>query len=35
MGLTTLHGEHAGGIILMVEVRLYANTYAPTYEVLV
>ena len=33
--LTTLVGEQAGGIILMAEVRLYANTHAPTYEVLV
>jgi hypothetical protein len=33
--LTTLHAEHADGMILMVEVRLYANTYAPTYHVIV
>lgn len=33
--LTTRIGEHAGRIILMAEVRLYANTHAPTYEILV
>lgn len=33
--LTTLYAEHNGRIILMAEVRLYANTHAPTYEVLV
>lgn len=33
--LTTLVGEQAGRVILMAEVRLYANTHAPTYEVLV
>ena len=33
--LTTLHSGHAEKMILMAEVRLYANTHAPTYGVVV
>jgi len=33
--LTTFFGEYADRLILMVEVRLYANTHAPTYEIVV
>lgn len=33
--LTTLYSDHADKMILMVEVRLYANTHAPTYQVVV
>lgn len=33
--LTTLYGAYGDKLILMVEVRLYANTHAPTYQVIV
>jgi hypothetical protein len=33
--LTTFTGDLADRMILMVEVRLYANTHAPTYEIVV
>ena len=33
--LTTMYAEHDTGLILMVEIRLYANTHAPTYQVIV
>jgi hypothetical protein len=33
--LTTFTGEVADRLVLMVEVRLYANTHAPTYEIVV
>lgn len=33
--LTTMYAERGEDLILMVEVRLYANTHAPTYQVIV
>lgn len=33
--LTTMYGEHGQNLILMAEVRLYANSPAPTYQVVV
>ena len=33
--LTTTYAERDQDLILMVEVRLYANTHAPTYQVIV
>jgi hypothetical protein len=33
--LTNGYGEHAGRLVIMTEIRLYANTHAPTYHVVV
>lgn len=33
--LSTMYAEHGPDLILMAEVRLYANTHAPTYQVIV
>lgn len=33
--LTTMYAERGQDLILVVEVRLYANTHAPTYQVIV
>lgn len=33
--LTTMYAERGQDLILLVEVRLYANTHAPTYQVIV
>ena len=33
--LTTLYSDHADKMLLLVEVRLLANTHAPTYHVVV
>ena len=33
--LTTLYSDHAEKMVLMAEVRLYANTHAPIYQVVV
>lgn len=33
--LTTLTGMYGDKLLLMVEVRLYANSYAPTYDIVV